>query len=84
MNRDLKEHGTELREKIYRFIVDYIMENGFAPTTREIAQAVKISVGRVAQHLMKLEIEGRIKVKENSPRAIKVIGYKFVKMEETK
>lgn len=79
MNRKLKEHGTELREKIYRFIVDYIMKNGFAHTIREIVQAVKISVGRVAQHLMKLEIEGRIKVKPNSPRAIKVIGYKYVK-----
>ena len=84
MNRDLKKHGMEMKEKIYQFIVDYIMENGFAPSIREMAQAVNISVGRVAQHLMKLEIEGRIKVKENSPRAIKVIGYEFVKMEEIK
>lgn len=82
MGRDLKEQGIELRERMYQFIVDYISVNGFAPTIREIAQAVKISVGRVAQHLMKLEIEGRIKTKPSSPRAIKVIGYEFRKETE--
>ena len=82
MNRNLKEHGTELRERIYRFIVDYIAENGFAPTIREMAQEVNICTSNVLHHLTVLEIEGRIKTKRNSPRAIRVIGYKYVKMEE--
>lgn len=80
MKKELEEHGIELRERMYTFIIEYISENGFAPTIREIAQAVKISIGRVKHHLMKLEIEGRIKVKENSPRAIKVLAYEYRKV----
>lgn len=79
MNRNLKKHGTEVREKIYQFIVDYIMENGFAPSIREISQKVNISTSNVLHHLTMLEIDGRIKTKPNSPRAIKISGYKFVK-----
>ena len=37
---------------------------------------------RVKHHLMKLEIEGRIKVKPSCPRSIKVIGYEFRKVED--
>ena len=79
MNRDLKKQGTEMKEKIYQFIVDYIMENGFAPTIREMAKEVNICTSNVLHYLTALEIEGRIKTKRNSPRAIKVIGYKYVK-----
>lgn len=80
MKKELEEYGIELRERMYTFIIDYISENGFAPTIREIAQAVKISIGRVKHHLMKLEIEGRIKTKPNSPRAIKVMEYEYRKV----
>ena len=82
MNRDLKKQGMETKEKIYQFIVDYILENGFAPSIREMAQEVNICTSNVLHHLTMLEIEGRIKTKRNSPRAIKVIGYEFVKMEK--
>lgn len=81
MKKELEEHGIELRERMYSFIVKYISENGYAPTVREIGQAVDVAVSRVKHHLMKLEIEGRIKVKDKSPRAIKVIGYEFRKVE---
>ena len=79
MKKELEEHGIELREQMYSFIIKYISENGYAPTIRELSQAVGIAISRVKHHLMKLEIEGRIKTKPNSPRAIKVIGYKYVK-----
>lgn len=84
MNRNLKKQGTEMKEKIYQFIVDYITENGFSPSIREISQAVNICTSNVLHHLTRLEIEGRIKTKPNSPRAISVVGYKFVKMEKIK
>ena len=79
MNRNLKKQGTEMKEKIYRFIVDYITENGFAPTIREISKEVNICTSNVLHYLTMLEIDGRIKTKRNSPRAIRVIGYKYVK-----
>lgn len=82
MKKELEEHGIELRERMYEFIIKYILENGYAPTIREIGQTVDLSSSRVKHHLMKLEIEGRIKVKDKSPRAIKVIGYEFRKETE--
>ena len=82
MKKELGEHGIELRERMYKFIIKYISENGYAPTVRELGQAVGVSLSRVKHHLMKLEIEGRIKTKPNSPRAIKVIGYEFRKETE--
>ena len=62
-----------MKEKIYQFIMDYIIENGFAHSIREIGQEVNISICRVAHHLTMLEIEGRIEMKQYCPRAIRVI-----------
>lgn len=74
MDKGLKEHGNELRERMYQFIVKYINDMGFSPTVREIANAVGLkSTSSVYSHLTQLEIEGRIKRKQYSPRTIKVI-----------
>ncbi|MBQ8803455.1 MAG: hypothetical protein IJZ53_07480 [Tyzzerella sp.] len=71
---------TERQQQIYDFIVAYIQENLYAPSVREIGDAVELySTSSVYAHLKALEKKGYIEVKENSPRAIKVIGYKFVK-----
>lgn len=55
MKKELEEHGIELRERMYEFIIKYILENGYAPTIREIGQTVDLSSSRVKHHLMKLE-----------------------------
>lgn len=82
MDKGLKEHGIELRERIYQFIVKYIDEIGYAPTIREIGSAVGLkSSSSVYSHLTKLEMEGHIETKAYSPRAIKVAGYKMQKVE---
>lgn len=74
MSRNLKEHGNELRERMYQFIVKYINDMGYSPTVREIGNAVGLkSSSSVYSHLSKLEIEGRIKSKPNCPRTIKII-----------
>ena len=71
------------KEKIYQFIVKYISDVGYAPTMREICKAVGLkSTSSVYAHLVRLETEGRIKTKAYSPRAIKVIGYEYKKVEE--
>ncbi len=71
---------TEKDYDTYKFIIDYIKENGYPPTVREIASGVGVtSTATVSHRLMKLERDGWIKVKLSSPRAIKVVGYKFVK-----
>lgn len=77
------EQGIETKERVYQFIVKYMCDVGYVPTIREIMDAVGLmSTSSVYRHLMRLEIEGRIKVKEYSPRAISLVGYKLQKVEE--
>ena len=83
MDKKLTEQGKNTRECVYQFIVKYIFDNGFAPTVREICKAINLkSTSSVYAHLVRLETEGRIKTKPYSPRAIKVIGYEYIKMED--
>ena len=71
--------GTS-REKVYNFLVKYIKKNGYAPTIREICMGTGLSsTSSVYVYLQKLEDEGRIEMKRNSPRAIKLVGYEFRK-----
>jgi repressor LexA len=70
---------TDKGEFIYKFICDYLEENGYPPTVREIAEEAECCVSIVFKKLNQLEKLGLIS-RKNSPRAIKVTGYKFVKM----
>ena len=77
MDKELKEHGKELRERICQFISDYTVTHSYAPTIREIGAGVGLkSSSSVHSHLTQLEIEGRIETKPYCPRAIRVIGNK--------
>lgn len=72
---------TERQKQVYDFIVGYIKENMYPPTVREIGNGVGFaSTSSVFNHLKALETRGYIKMGE-SPRAIKVIGYKFTQEE---
>jgi repressor LexA len=72
------------RERMYNFIIEFIKNNGYAPSVREICTGTDLSsTSSVYMHLLKLEEEGRIEMKRKSTRAIKVIGFQFVKIEES-
>ena len=74
MDKKLKEHGNELRERICQFITEYTDTYSYAPTIREIGASVGLkSSSSVHSHLTQLEIEGRIETKPNSPRTIRII-----------
>lgn len=80
--QDKQSKGTG-RERVYNFIVEFIKKNGYAPTVREICAGTDLSsTSSVYMHLLKLEDEGKIQMKKKSTRAIKVIGFQFVKMED--
>lgn len=70
---------SERELAVYKFIISHIQEYGYAPTVREIASAMSISLSTALYCLSDLENDGWIKVKPATPRAIKVMGYKFVK-----
>lgn len=69
---------TDKNYKIYKAIVDYFKEYGFAPSVRELAERTNYSSTNVYQHLKQIEKEGWIEITFKSARAIKVVGYKFV------
>ena len=82
MERGIKQTRGTRREQIYNFLVDFVKKNGYAPSVREICTGTDLSsTSSVYMHLLKLEDEGKIQMKKKSTRAIRVIGFQFVKME---
>ncbi len=79
----IKNHmksGIETRKKIYQFLVGYITDNLYPPSIREICEGVGLkSSSSVFRHLQTLEQMGKIEIRDWSPRAIKLIGYKIIK-----
>lgn len=80
-SKQIKETG---RERVYNFIVDFIMENGYSPSVEEICVGSGLS-SKASVHdcLMMLQMMGKIDMKRNTARTIRLIGYKVVKEEST-
>ena len=85
MNKEMTERqGKAIRERIVSFIVDYISQNGYAPTAREIGEGVGLkSTSSVNYHMKQLFADGKLETDapEGANRAIRVPGYRFVKEE---
>lgn len=79
----MKSNSNKTNEKILDFIVDYITYHGYGPTVREMRDGLHISsTSTVQYHLDKMFELGMIETdaEPGSSRAIRVPGYKFVKM----
>ena len=84
---DRAYHGDKVRKNILDMIVSYIQEHQYPPTIQEIGDAVGLkSKSTVHSHLMKLIDEGKLETDRNRnssiSRAIRVPGYKFVKIDK--
>ena len=80
MDKTAKRKGTEVRKKMLDCIISYIEEKGYAPSVRELGEMVGLkSTSSIHAHLLKMNEEGVIVSEIDKPRAIKVVGYKFVK-----
>lgn len=65
---------NERELEILNVIVDYIKQNGYAPSVREIGKIVGLkSTSTVHTYLKSLESKGFIERKENLPRALRVL-----------
>lgn len=61
------------RKAIYRFLVDYITQNGYPPSLREICDEIGInSTSSVHHQLAVLEDMGMIKSKRQITRLVKI------------
>lgn len=76
---------SEPQRRIYDFIVEYLRDEGWPPTNREIGQAVGIrSTGHIDHHLSALEKKGMItrvrgksrgiRLNENQISGLRVVG----------
>lgn len=80
MGRSCISQGKENRKSVYDFIVDFITENGYSPSMREISEGTGLmSTSTVRNHLMMLEAFGKIHIKEGKSRTISLVGFKLVK-----
>lgn len=71
-------------ERVYNFIVKFITENCYSPSVMEICEGAKLrSKSSVYDHLMELELMGKIEMKRNAARTIRLVGYKMVKVEDS-
>lgn len=80
MDTELKYKESYTRKVIYKFLVNYVVQHGYSPSIRDICEGTGISSTSSVHHqLAVLEDIGLIKMKQSTPRAIKIVGYEFVK-----
>ncbi len=61
------------QEQLLNFIKEYVDENGFPPTVREMCHAINVSsTSTIAYYLSKLENNGDIKKNPNKNRALEI------------
>lgn len=83
MENGIKHIRGTGRERVYRFIVDFITENSYSPSVKEICEGTGLSsTSNVHDYLRKLKMMGKIDMKERTPRTIRLVVYKTVKVEE--
>lgn len=71
MRNNLQKKGAE---EVLKFIIEFQKENGYAPTMREIGDALGIKSSSTVCYIMKyLEREGYIKTIPNKSRVIKIL-----------
>lgn len=83
MESGIKQVKGTGRERVYNFIVEFMKKNGYAPSVMEICAGSGLSsTSSVHNHLIMLKMMGKIDMKENTSRSIRLVGYNLVKAEE--
>lgn len=72
-SRDTTKITEERQDAVLRFIVGYIAEHGWAPSRREIEEAVDFTLSEVNMVVAQLAAQGRIEV-DAGPRQIRIPG----------
>ncbi|MDR0462890.1 MAG: transcriptional repressor LexA [Pseudomonadales bacterium] len=71
------------QKQIYDFLCQYIQKNDFAPTLREIADAMGVSsAATIHEHLSALEYKGLIKRSKGKNRSLELVNRTMVKLTE--
>ncbi len=71
------------QKQIYDYLCQYIQKNEFAPTLKEIAEAMNVnSVATIHEHLKALEDKNLIRRSKGKNRAIELTNRTFLKLTE--
>ena len=70
------EELTQLEEQVYHYMIDFLAENTYQPSVREIARRFSIkSTKTVSDLLHSLEGKGYIQRDESRSRGVRLLGY---------
>lgn len=74
--------GVGNREEVYRYIVKYIKEHGYAPSAREIGDGVGMARESARRHVIWLIEDGYLQTDTDpgEPRAYRIADTKVVKV----
>ena len=87
MEREKKNNAAEERKELLEAIIQYITVHGYSPSVRELCDLTGLrSTASVSHYLNTMFKMGMIETDcgIGSPRAIRVPGYRFVKVEDEK
>lgn len=80
MDNGAKRERGASRKRVYDFIVEFIMQNGYSPSIDEISVGSGVSSkASVRDCLLMLQMMGKIDMKRNTARTIRLVGYTLVK-----
>ena len=65
---------TERQKEVLVFISDYIEENSYPPTVREISHHFQISIRAIQDHILALEKKGYLTQSQNRSRSFRVLS----------
>jgi len=72
----MPEPLTQLERRVYQYMIDFLAENTYQPSIREIARTFQIkSTKTVSDLLHALEAKGYIERDESRSRGVRLLGY---------
>jgi len=72
----MSEPLTQLERRVYHYMIDFLAENTFQPSIREIAKKFRIkSTKTVSDLLHSLETKGYIQRDESRSRGVRLLGF---------
>lgn len=72
----MSEPLTELEQRVYHYLIDFLAANTYQPSIREIARKFRIkSTKTVSDLLHSLEVKGFIERDESRSRGVRLLGF---------
>src|SRR5215469_13579449 len=72
----MSEPLTQLEKRVYHYMIDFLAENTYQPSIREIARKFRIrSTKTVSDLLHALETKGFITREESRSRGVRLLGF---------